>query len=340
MGIKNLHSFLRSKAHPIYKTISLDDLENMKLAVDTSIYMCRYKSSMGTKWLHGFWNIIQCFQRKQIIPLFVFDAKAPPEKDMERQHRRLAKAKMMEKVSLLNEEWEKYQKKNIPFDKETFQSAIEEFPTLSRVLLNRSFENQEEIVSYLIKIENAQTKICQEDFDLLRNLFDVCGINYITAPGEAEAACAYLNRNGSVDGVLTEDTDVLAYRTPTMYHNFNHKKNLVDVIHTSDILKELSLESETFLDFTICCGTDYNKNMTKIGPHRAYELLKKHGRIESIPDLDTSCLNYERVRELFNPIYEDFDIRWESVINVGALNLFCFRNNLRWNEEIRVLFQS
>lgn len=340
MGIKNLHSFLRSKAHPIYKTISLDNLQETKIAIDTSIYMCRYKSSMATKWLQGFWNLIQYLGQKKITPLFVFDSQAPPEKDLEKQQRREAKSKTVEKIIQLNKEWEKYIEKNISFDKQTFQNSIADFPTLSRVLSNRSFETIEDVVSYLVKIENAQTKICQEDFELLRNLFDLCGINYIIAPSEAEAACAYLNRNGTVDGVLTEDTDVLAYRTPTMYYNFNYRKNTVDVIQTSEILKELSLSAETFLDFTICCGTDYNKNMKKIGPHRAYELLRKHGRIEHIPDLDTSCLNFERVRELFNPVYEDLEVKWNAISNINELNLFCFRNNLRWNNSIRSMFES
>ena len=108
------------------------------------------------------------------------------------------------------------------------------------------------------------------------------------APGEAEALCAFLNRNDLVDGVLTEDTDVLAYRTPVMFHHFDMTAGTVTRIKTDDILRTLNLSDNSFLDFAICCGTDYNRNMTKVGPQRAYQLIQKHKCIDSIPNVDTT----------------------------------------------------
>ena len=40
-------------------------------------------------------------------------------------------------------------------------------------------------------------------------------VEYIVAPYEADAQMAYLARNGLVDAVLTEDSDLLCYGCPT-----------------------------------------------------------------------------------------------------------------------------
>ena len=39
MGIKNLHSFLRSKCPEIYETVHLSEFSYRKIAIDISLYM-------------------------------------------------------------------------------------------------------------------------------------------------------------------------------------------------------------------------------------------------------------------------------------------------------------
>lgn len=40
------------------------------------------------------------------------------------------------------------------------------------------------------------------------------GVEYIVAPNEADAQLAYLSRNGLVDAVITEDSDMIPYHCP------------------------------------------------------------------------------------------------------------------------------
>lgn len=59
---------------------------------------------------------------------------------------------------------------------------------------------------------------CQE----LLNLF---GLPFITAPGEAEAQCAWLEAAGLVDGVVTDDNDAFLFGAQHIYrHMFEDKK--------------------------------------------------------------------------------------------------------------------
>lgn len=43
----------------------------------------------------------------------------------------------------------------------------------------------------------------------------------MTAAGEAEAMCAFLDSQGLVDGCITNDGDVFLYGAQTVYRNFN-----------------------------------------------------------------------------------------------------------------------
>jgi flap endonuclease-1 len=160
------------------------------------------------------------------------------------------------------------------------------------------------------------------------------------AYGEAEATCAFLNRIGTVDGVLTEDTDVLAYRTPIMFHNLSIKDNKVMQINIKDILGKLDIKENEFLDFCILCGTDYNRNLNMIGPQKSFKLIKKYETIDkfNIEDklinskakIELREFNYTKIRKLFNPEYNYVTDKICKEIDMKELKNFCFYNNLNF----------
>ena len=46
------------------------------------------------------------------------------------------------------------------------------------------------------------------------------------------------------------------------------------------------------------CGTDYNKNIFRIGVEKSYKFISNYHNIENVP-LDVSILNHVKVRKLF-----------------------------------------
>lgn len=52
-------------------------------------------------------------------------------------------------------------------------------------------------------------------------MLDILGVPWVTAAGEAEAMCAYLDSQGLVDGCITNDGDAFLYGARTVYRNFN-----------------------------------------------------------------------------------------------------------------------
>uniref|UniRef100_A0A3B4ZAP5 GEN1 Holliday junction 5' flap endonuclease n=1 Tax=Stegastes partitus TaxID=144197 RepID=A0A3B4ZAP5_9TELE len=99
---------------------------------------------------------------------------------------------------------------------------------------------------------NAVLRECSEMLDYL-------GVPWVTAAGEAEAMCAYLDSRGLVDGCITNDGDAFLYGARTVYRNFNlnSKDPQVDCYHTSRVQTELHLSRENLVGLAILLGCDY-----------------------------------------------------------------------------------
>jgi hypothetical protein len=146
-------------------------------------------------------------------------------------------------------------------------------------------------------------RVCQADFEVLQSLLDLLHIPYTYAPLEAETVCSDLCIRGCVDAVLSEDTDVFAYGTPLVISRIDIGSSSATCVNYSRVLDELELNSETFLDFCILCGTDYNPPISGMTPIHAYSFVRQYGCIDNIvtalPPAATERLNFVRVREIF-----------------------------------------
>ena len=78
MGIRYLNRFLKDNASLSIKLCNLAELSGKKIAIDISIYMYRFASD--DTLIENMYLMLSVFRHYNIIPIFIFDGKPPPEK--------------------------------------------------------------------------------------------------------------------------------------------------------------------------------------------------------------------------------------------------------------------
>uniref|UniRef100_A0AAQ6IKV1 Flap endonuclease GEN homolog 1 n=1 Tax=Anabas testudineus TaxID=64144 RepID=A0AAQ6IKV1_ANATE len=108
-------------------------------------------------------------------------------------------------------------------------------------------------------------------------MLDYLGVPWVTAAGEAEAMCAYLDSQGLVDGCITNDGDAFLYGARTVYRNFNmnSKDPQVDCYRTSRVQSELHLCRDNLVGIAILLGCDYiPKGIPGVGKEQTLKLIQ------------------------------------------------------------------
>jgi 5'-3' exonuclease len=337
MGIKNLHKFLRKNCPNVYTTVHLSNYAFKKVAIDISLYMFKYKTVFGDSWLQAFVNLVACLRKNEIHCLFVYDNGCPIEKMKEREDRIASREKIRDKIKLLERQVKEFYSTNeIGDEMQEIYNKYGSSNKVKRLLSNKVITFDINVVEERIaKIKGQVVKITSGDFELTKELFEIIGVPWILANGEAETTCSHLCVSNVVDAVMSEDTDVLAYNTPLFLTKINSAENTCVVIKVEDILESLEITYETFRDLCIMCGTDYNKNIPRIGPETSFKLLKNYKTIDGIAENtvhDVTILNHVRSRELFTANKEmKTDIPFCTKPDWENLNRFLFENNCNVN---------
>ena len=340
MGITNLNKFLRNNCPQIFEEIHISEYSFKKVAIDISLYLCKFKSSCGDRWLSAFISLIACLRKNEVHCVFIYDSGCVPEKEAERKERAAQRAKLEYRVYKLEESLEKFHltEEIDPILIELYQKRNK--TTEPKRLLKNTKDNVDMklVEAAIVKMRSHILEICPEDFLVTKELFKILNVPYFNAPLEAETMCSDLCKRGLVDAVLSEDTDVLAYASPVFLSKINTTDGTCIRIKYSELLSALELKCNEFLDLCIMCGTDYNKNIFRVGPEKAYKYIQKHSTIESIsyanPNLDISVLNHVRGRYLFRQ-YEQTNIKipYCGTPEFQLLTEFVFKRNIKCSIE-------
>ena len=324
MGIKsNYTKCLRQICgNEIFKPTHISDFAYLKVAIDTTLYLFKYKAAMGDRWISGILNIIKILRSNNVHPVFIFDGKAPEEKKAEQKSRVEDRHKLKENVESLQTDMLQYYEDGQISDKLKKLSSGEIF-------------NPVEVQEKIQKKQNQVIQVTSSDFTLMKNLFSVCNIPFYTAPSEAEKFCSKLCMDGHVSAVLSDDTDVIAYGCPITLCRLVSSSGGCFSVSNDEVLNKMNLTKQQFIDHCIMCGTDYNKNIPKVGSMTSYRYIVEHGSIEKVSEntnLDITCLNHEVVRKLFTEFetYE-IDIPFCGEIKSENLESFFYDNNIPVN---------
>jgi 5'-3' exonuclease len=362
MGIKGLNNLLRK--FNIFDEISLSNYAYKKLAIDTSLYVYKYKFAAGERWLLSFVQLIATLRKNEIHCVFIFDSKAPEEKKLEQEKRRETREKDKLRTYELEESLNNFHLTN-EID-ENLKKLNEKLINDEKRLLpqTRLLENEKvlsfnikRVENYIDKIKTRNIEVNQDDFDLAKQLFNKLGVPYFMAPQEAECFCSDLCKKGVVDAVLSDDTDVLAYGSPVYLSKINLTTETCTVVSKEVMLDELKLNYEQFLDVCILSGTDYNKNIEGVAVMKAYDIILKYKSIEEfenyINSVDTSKLkkyesncigkiseiNHPHIRNMFmNYKTRNIKVNYCEKPDWEAVNKFLVENNCNFN--INTLMKS
>jgi 5'-3' exonuclease len=354
MGIKNLNQFL--KKYEVHETFHISNLTYTKLGIDTPMFLYKFKGTTNVntnEWLGCFITFIAFLRKWDIHPIFVFEGKAPLEKAQTQEERREQRQKMVHKTNTIELDLNTYKFDGsiTPFLSEVWNKLLLKQKTKNKSLLVKNVKVSLDTVAIEDEIENRrryEISISSEDIANLKDLLDIMGVSWIQSIDEAETDCVSLFYSGAVDYIVSHDTDVLAYFSSQseelkVINNFNTTELTFTHVSKQKVLDALNLTSESFRDFCIMCGTDYNKNIFRVGVETAYNFILKNFNIENVP-LDTSILNHGRVREIFK-VKENLEVndkvmwcRLPKPKFVDDLAMFIFTHTIK-NVDVNYIFE-
>ena len=182
-----------------------------------------------------------------VVPYMVFDGDYLPSKAAT-ELQRSKKRETSRKVGLELHRMEKFSQAHLEL-----QKAVDVTPEMARQLID----------------------------ELIRQ-----GVQYVVAPYEADAQLVYLERKGFIQGILSEDSDLLVFGAKCLLTKLDQYGECI-AIYRKDFAtcRDISFAGWSDTEFrrmAILSGCDYLPSINKMGLKTAYRLVRKHRTIEKI----------------------------------------------------------
>ena len=296
MGIKFLNKFLQENCDKSIWQINLSELNGKKIAVDISIYLYKYEADETL--IENIYLMLSVFRHYNIIPIFIFDGKSPPEKKELLQKRRHDKTE-----------------------------AKNEYNKLKALLNNVDINEKHDIVSSMDQLKKQFIYINREKTEKVKDLIKAYGATYYDAPGEADELCAMLVIEKKVWACLSEDMDLFVYGCNRVLRYLSLTNHSVVLYYMKGILNELDMTQKDFREICVLSGTDYNINSnTKNKDNRFIHLYNTINHFRKYKDqlIDTNQSFYHWIVNSEYNLHYIMDLELLYKIN----GMFDISNNL------------
>ncbi|EEQ35530.1 Rad2 nuclease [Microsporum canis] len=252
MGITGLHGLLKS----IQKPCNVKKFAGQTLGVDAYGWLhrgtaaCAYEIALGrptTKYVDFTIGRLRMLQHYGITPYIVFDGGMLPSKEAIEASR----AARREESRKLGEEHMRRGRTAEAYQE--FQKAVDVTPYMARVLI-------EELKKHKIK--------------------------YLVAPYEADPQLVYLEKQGIINGIISEDSDMLVFGAKRLLSKLDKNGDCIE-INRGDFAacRDISLigwTDENFRHMCILSGCDYLTNIPRMGLKTAYRSIRKHKSVDRV----------------------------------------------------------
>ncbi|KAI0716788.1 PIN domain-like protein [Earliella scabrosa] len=258
MGISGLLPLLKD----IHNTKHLSEFRGQTLAVDGYVWLhrgsygCAAELATGrktTKYVEYAMHRVRLLRHHGIQPYLVFDGGPLPAKQGTESERKQRREENLSRANALAAQGKHSQAR------EYYVKCVDVTPQMAY---------------QLIKALRAE------------------GVSYVVAPYEADAQLAYLERIGLVDGIITEDSDLLVFGCKKVLFKLDTAASTVTCISRSDFaavassaaggLSLLGWSDAQFRAMAILSGCDYLPSIPGIGLKTAWALLRKHKTVENM----------------------------------------------------------
>ncbi|KAJ5998748.1 hypothetical protein N7451_006558 [Penicillium sp. IBT 35674x] len=250
MGIKGLHGLLKS----IQKPCHLKKFAGQTLAVDAYGWLHRGTVACSVdlvldrptrKHIDFVLHRVRMLLYFGVVPYMVFDGDDLPSKAATEADRH----RRRQESKALGLELQR--KGRIPEAYQEFQKAVDVTPYMARQLIEE------------LKKMNVQ---------------------YVVAPYEADPQMVYLEQQGIVHGIISEDSDLLVFGAKRLLSKLDQHGECIE-LNRADFTacREVSLVGWSDADFRRMCilsGCDYLANIPKMGLKTAYRSIRKHKTVE------------------------------------------------------------
>lgn len=139
-----------------------------------------------------------------------------------------------------------------------------------------------ELKNRIVSLQRQSRRPTKEAVADCKRILELLGIPYVQAPGESDITLSELIQNGSIDMVMSEDTDMLPYGCHTFVTGLKEFDDTIVEYRLEEVLQKLDLTREQFIDVCILCGCDYAEKIFKIGVKKGFDLIKQHKTIENV----------------------------------------------------------
>lgn len=134
----------------------------------------------------------------------------------------------------------------------------------------------------LQKAVDVTSEMAREFIEELKTI----NVKYIVAPYEADSQMVYLERKGVIDGILSEDSDLLVFGAKCLITKLDKYGDCVEVNRNNfTACREISLVGWSDADFrrmAILSGCDYLPSIGGLGLKTAHRMLRQHKTVERL----------------------------------------------------------
>lgn len=123
------------------------------------------------------------------------------------------------------------------------------------------------------KYEKIALTITKYDIKEVKYLLQILGLSYRESTTEADVDCGILCNSKIVNGVISEDSDMLLFGCGKLLRNF-FGDNVME-IDTNIMLEELGLTQEQLIDLSAILGNDYCQGISNIDVLDIYVKFKE-----------------------------------------------------------------